>query len=130
MEETTWIPWIGLPLIHGADPRAGVGACCFRMAGVVRQELGLPWPEERMAAWYDRAEADDWEALRADWKALTEPIESPTPGSITQLDKPDGAFGLGVLVTPTTMLTVIPTAGVVSVPRSVWKNWKWREVKV
>jgi hypothetical protein len=128
MDESIWLPWIGLPLVIGADPRAGAGCCCFRMAGVVRQELGLSWPEERMSDWYDRADSRDWEGLRADWDALTEVVDRPAPGSITRCDHPDGGFGLGVLVTPSMMLTVVPTAGVVAVPQSVWKRWTWREV--
>lgn len=123
-----WVPWIGMPFIEGADPRAGVGACCFRMAQAIREELALPWPRARMAEWYDRAAAGDWAALREDWSAST--VACPRlPGAIILLDRepPPGAFGVGTLVSDRMMLTCLHSKGVVAVPRSVWKDWEFRE---
>ena len=125
-----WLPWIGLPQIDGADPRAGVGGCCFRIAQVVREEMGLYWPDDMMDLWYNMAEHGCWKELRDDWEEMTCPSE-PHPGAIVLLDRepPPGAFGLGVLVDDRTLLTALHGKGVVAVPRSVWKGWSFREVE-
>jgi hypothetical protein len=124
-----WLPWIGLPQIDGADPRAGVGGCCFRMTQVVREEMGLYWPGDRMADWYGMAEEGRWDLLRDAWEEMTFATD-PHPGAFCLLDRepPPGAFGLGVLVDDRRLLTAIHRRGVVSVPRSVWKDWSFREV--
>jgi len=123
-----WLPWIGLLQLDGADPRAGVGGCCFRMAQAVREELGLPWPAERMSGWYDRAEQGDWAGLRDDWFCSTV-ICTPLPGTVSLLDRepPPGAFGIAVLVDDRTALTALHGKGVVAIPRALWAPWEWRE---
>lgn len=103
---TFWRNWVGLPWQLGADPRDGRAACCFRTAQAVREAMGLPWPADRMEHWYRLARRGDWEALWADWAELTEPIEDPEPGALIRFDNGDGGFGVGVLPSAATFITV------------------------
>lgn len=129
MEDSFWITWIGLPAIEGADPRAGVGGCCFRMAGLVRKELGMHWPDDKMDQWYEMAFQRRWEELLTEWRTYTK-LSTATPGAISLIDRglSDMSFGVGVLANPRVLLTTIPRSGVVAVPRSVWRTWTFYEV--
>lgn len=126
----SWISWIGLPAVEGSDPRAGFAGCCFQMAGIVREDLGLPWPRHRMPEWYRRAWSGDWEFLRNEWELYTYPCKIQ-PGAITFMDRKrdDMAFGVGVLVDERTMLTTTPESGVIAVPRLLWESWEFRDVR-
>jgi hypothetical protein len=128
MSNTFWLPWVGLPHEIGADPRDGRGACCFKTAQAVREELGLSWPKERMDEWYQLASANSWEQLHRDWETLTTPCEA-RPGAITLLgDDPLGSFGLGVLASSEFALTSIHGLKLVSVPKRLWQNFQFYEV--
>lgn len=101
-----WSRWVGLPWALGADPRDGRAACCFRTAQAIREELGLPWPADRMEHWYSDASAGAWEGLRWDWEDMTRPIEKPEVGALIRFDNPDDTFGVGVLPDERTLITV------------------------
>lgn len=101
-----WRKWVGLPWAWGADPREGKAACCFRTAQAAREELGLPWPADRMADWYGLAQVGAWTGLRRDWLQCTGPIEQPETGALVRFDNPNDSFGLGVLVAPDVLITV------------------------
>lgn len=101
-----WSRWVGLPWVLGADPRDGRAACCFRTAQATREEMGLPWPADRMERWYSDASQGVWEGLMWDWLDLAEPIEKPEPGGLIRFDNPDGTFGVGVLPDDQTLITV------------------------
>jgi len=132
MSEFYWHKWLSLPAVVGEDPRNGKGACCFRMAQIVRTQLGLYWPSETcMEIWYKLAKEGNWDSLRYDWSYMTNEC-IPTPGSITMLETdPDtGAFGLGVLVDSYFMLTTSHNKQAIAVPEPAWKraNLKFYEV--
>lgn len=112
-----WRKWVGLPWALGADPRSGRAACCFRTAQAVREELGLPWPTERMETWYDRARQADWANLRSDWQALTAEVRTPGTGALARFDNPDGSFGVGILVEPDLLITVRHHGRLIVAPR-------------
>lgn len=103
---TFWRDWTGLPWQLGADPRGGRGACCFRTAQAVREELGLPWPADRMEGLYSLAEREDWAELLRHWHQLAEPIDAPEPGALLRFDHPAGSFGVGVMPDHRTVITV------------------------
>lgn len=103
---TFWRKWVGLPWRLGADPRGGQGACCFRTAQAVREELGMPWPADRMEHWYSDAQLGAWPGLRCDWDELAAPIEQPEPGALIRFDHGDSSFGVGVLPDERTLITV------------------------
>jgi hypothetical protein len=103
---TFWRGWVGLPWALGADPRDGRAACCFRTAQATREELGMPWPADRMEHWYSDAQAGAWQGLRWDWVDMTVPIEQPEPGALIRFDNSDDSFGVGVLADAQTLLTV------------------------
>jgi hypothetical protein len=98
--------WVGLPWEWGADPRDGKAACCFRTAQAAREELGLPWPSDRMDDWYSRARRGAWIGLKDDWDAFTERIEKPVTGALLRFDNTNGTFGLGVLAEDEIVITV------------------------
>ena len=106
MTANFWRKWPGLPWRLGADPRDGRAACCFRTAQAVREELGLPWPAERMEPWYRDAARGHWRELHEDWAELTEPIEQPEAGALIRFDRGDATFGIGVLPDERTLITV------------------------
>lgn len=112
-----WRKWAGLPWAWGADPRGGQGACCFRTAQAAREELGLPWPSDRMGDWYVRARRGDWVGLRCDWNDLTEPIKEPEAGALLRLENATGGFGVGVLVEPEIVVTVRHQGRLIIAPR-------------
>lgn len=103
---TFWRDWVGLPWEWGADPRGKQAACCFKTAQATREELGMPWPADRMERWYAEARRGCWEGLRQDWWEMTTPIERPEAGALVRFDNPDDAFGVGVLADANTLLTV------------------------
>ena len=103
---TFWRNWPGLPWAIGADPRDGKAACCFRTAQATCEELGIPWPADRMEHWYASALGGNWANLRRDWSSLTVPIEKPEAGALVRFDHGDGGFGVGVLPDEKTLITV------------------------
>lgn len=126
---TFWHQWTGLPWELGADPRLGRAACCFATAQAVREALGLPWPADRMAAWYKAARRGSWDALKAEWDALTEPIEEPEQGALIRFDNRDGSFGCGVLPDPKTFITVRHQGRLVAGPVNCCGNLKLFRLK-
>lgn len=103
---TFWRKWVGLPWALGADPRDGVGACCFRTAQAIREELDMHWPEGWMNHWYQMARQGDWGKLRLDWEESTDRIEQPEAGALVRFDHRDGSFGTGALPNEKTIITV------------------------
>lgn len=101
-----WSRWVGLPWAWGADPRDGQAACCFRTAQAVREELGMPWPADRMADWYSDAGTGAWQGLLWDWQDMTVGIEKPEPGALIRFDSKEDSFGVGVLPDERTFITV------------------------
>jgi hypothetical protein len=109
--------WVGLPWEWGADPRDGKAACCFRTAQAAREELGLPWPSDRMDDWYGRARWGAWAGLKDDWDAFTERIEKPVTGALLRFDNTNGTFGLGVLAEDEIVITVRHQGRLLVAPR-------------
>lgn len=101
-----WRNWVGLPWELGADPRGGQAACCFATAQAARECLGMPWPAHLMPEWYRLARAGRWERLRLDWAAMTQPIRKPEIGALIRFDNNDDSFGVGVLASEGTFITV------------------------
>lgn len=101
-----WRDWVGLPWELGADPRSGKAACCFMTAQAAREALGMPWPADRMADWYQAARRGAWGLLREDWAEMTEPISTPEPGALIRFDNADDSFGVGILPDDHTLITV------------------------
>jgi hypothetical protein len=108
---------LGLPWEWGADPRDGKAACCFRTAQAAREELGLPWPSDRMDDWYSRARRGAWAGLKDDWDAFTERIEKPVTGALLRFDNTNGTFGLGVLAEDEIVITVRHQGRLLVAPR-------------
>lgn len=124
-----WQPWIGLPWVWGADPREGRGACCFRTAQAAREELGLPWPADRMGDWYVRASRRDWMGLRADWEGATTELAGPIAGALVRFDNADGSFGVGVLVEPEIVVTVRHQGRLIVAPRRAIGSMKLYQLR-
>lgn len=101
-----WRKWVGLPWELGADPRDGKAACCFRTVQAAREELGLPWPSERMSDWYTKARHGHWETLNRDWELMTRITREPVAGALLRFENVGESFGLGVLVEPEIAVTV------------------------
>ena len=109
--------WVGLPWAWGADPRDGKAACCFRTAQAAREELGLHWPSDCMAGWYELARRGAWVGLKDDWDQFTERIEQPAIGALLRFDNPNGTFGLGVLAEDEIVITVRHQGRLLVAPR-------------
>ena len=124
-----WRKWVGLPWAWGADPRDGKGACCFRTAQAAREELGLPWPSDRMGDWYVRAQRGDWTGLKCDWADATEQISKPEAGALLRFDNPDGGFGVGVLVEAEIVVTVRHQGRLVAAPRRALYSPRFYQLK-
>lgn len=113
-----WRKWVGLPWAWGADPREGRAACCFMTAQAAREELGLPWPSDRMGDWYLRASGGKWMGLRYDWNEFTTKIKKPEAGALLRFDNPgNDSFGVGVLVEAEIVVTVRHQGRLVVAPR-------------
>lgn len=122
---TFWRKWTGLPWQLGADPRDGRAACCFKTAQAVREELGMPWPADRMSHWYLDARHGAWPGLRWDWQEMTEPIEKPEAGALIRFDNNnDDSFGVGVLPDERTLITVRHYGRLIAGPLSACGKFK------
>jgi hypothetical protein len=117
-----WRKWVGLPWEWGADPRDGKAACCFRTAQAAREELGMPWPSDRMGDWYKRARSGEWTGLRWDWGDATDSLDLPEAGALIRFDNLDLSFGLGVLATPEILITVRHRGRLVVAPFSAFQS--------
>jgi hypothetical protein len=124
-----WHRWVGLPWAWGADPRDRRAACCFRTAQAAREELGLPWPADRMDGWYQAAQAGRWAWLKDDWTEATEEVDDPVPGLLMRFDNPDGSFGVGVLVEAETLVTVRHQGRLIVAPTKAIRQSRLYQVK-
>lgn len=123
-----WMGWVGLPWEWGADPRDGQAACCFRSSQAVREQLGMPWPNERMEAWYRLARLGVWAKLRHDWYACTRIVEEPRPGLLLKFDQPDDSFGVGALASADVAIVVRHFGRLHAIPACHWRKLPLYEV--
>ena len=120
---TDFYRWTGLPHVVGADPRDGEGACCLKVAQVIHQELGLPFPTEQVEIWLSLARARQWARLRAAFIDNTVPAANCRPGTMAQVNRSDGTFGIATAVDDRYLLVPVHDRGLAAVPKRVFRQF-------
>jgi hypothetical protein len=93
----TWIHWIGLPHVFGADPADGHGCDCLLMVWAVLDAAGIHHPPFD-PQWLAIAEAGGWDRLQTLWDAATQPLDGPMQYAVTLFQNGPAGLGVGVVV--------------------------------
>lgn len=125
---STWLNWIGLPHVVGADPRQGQGACCLVMARILLTEAGQYFPdiEEQLLS---LARAAHWDRLTKEFERHTERLEGPEPWSLTLIRNGPAGLGIGTVVPGEYLLLPHHRRGVRAIPISALRPLTFHRVR-
>ena len=125
---SVWHTWIGLPHELGAEPRLGKGACCLRMAELLHQAAGTPFPD--ITPLLEQARNQDWGRLQQTFHTLCEVVPEPKPLTMTLVNNGKAGLGIGNIVDDNYMLLPHHKRGVLAIPISILRPMKFYKLKV